>query len=462
QRFTTDFGFIREALTRLSTVLVRETLSALALVAVMIWFDWVLTLIAAVVIPVIAYPVNKLGRRLRRVATITQEQTGLMAGMVSESLAGAKVAKTYELEGYLKDKARESFEEIRDLRIKSANAKGRLDPLMEIGAGLAVATAFVFIGVRIVNGHSTIGEFSGFITALLLAAQPVRVLGNLHAALQEAMSAVQRFYATIDELPTILEAPDAKPLHLRGGEVEFDNVHFRYRKDEDNRALEGICFRAEKGRTTALVGHSGSGKSTVLALVARLYDVETGAVRIDGQDIREVTLHSLRQAVAIVTQDVMLFDDTVRANIAFGREGATEEEIIAAAKAAAAHEFICGLQNGYDTRVGVGGGRLSGGERQRVSIARAFLRDAPILLLDEATSALDSESESLVQKALSNLMKDRTTLVVAHRLSTIKNADHILVMERGALLEEGTHQDLLESGGAYAKMYQLQTHGEFL
>lgn len=462
QRFTTDFTFIKEALTRLSTVFLRETFAVVALVLAMIWIDWFLTLIAVVVVPFVAYPIGRLGKKLRRVATTTQEQIGLMAGIVSESLAGAKVAKTYALEDYLKGKARGAFEEIRQLRIKSANARGRLDPLMETGGGVAVAAVFFLIGLRIVQGSSTVGDFTAFISALLMAAQPVRVLGNLHAILQEAMSAISRFYVTLDEKPLVVNATNAQPLVVDGGEVEFRNVSFRYRLDNDTRALDDISFLAPKGKTTAFVGRSGSGKTTVLSLTARLYDVEHGEIFIDGQNIREVSLESLRKAVSIVTQEVMLFDDTVRANIGFGREGADDKSIIEAAKAAAAHDFIMNLPEQYETRVGVGGSRLSGGERQRVSIARAFLKNAPILLLDEATSALDSESESLVQKALLDLMKDRTTLVVAHRLSTIKNADLILVMENGCIIENGTHPELLDFGGTYARMHQLQVSDGFI
>ncbi len=456
QRFNTDFTFIKEALTRLSTVFLRETATVIALIAAMLWIDWFLTIVAAIMVPVTAIPIGKISRKLRRVATSTQEQVGAMAGIISESLAGAKVAKTYNLEKYLKHKAGEAFEDVRRLRIKGANARAKLDPFMEIAGGVAVAIVFVLIGYRIMNGVSTVGDFTGFVSALLIASQPVRVLGNLHAVLQEAMSALDRFYAVLDERPQIVDAPDAKDLVVTGGEIRLTDVHFRYRPDNDAKALDGIDLIVPPGKTTALVGRSGSGKSTVLALVPRLYDVTGGSILIDGQDIRSVTMESLRQAISVVSQDVVLFDDTVRANISFGRADTTEEEIVAAAKAAAAHDFIMRLPEGYDTRVGASGGRLSGGERQRVSIARAFLKNAPILLLDEATSALDSESESLVQAALSELMKGRTTLVVAHRLSTVRNSEVIAVMERGKVVERGNHRDLTDLGGVYARMRKLQ------
>lgn len=457
QRFTTDFLFIKEALTRLSTVALRDIATLVALVAAMIWIDPVLTLVAGVAAPLVIRPVARIGRKLRRVSTATQEGIGAMAGLVSESLGGARVAKTYRLEGYLKGRARQAFDEVRALKMTAANARARLDPLLEIGGGLAVAGVLALIGRRIVEGESTVGAFTGFVTALLLAAQPVRALGNLNAILQEAMAALQRTFAVMDEPARITDRPGAVRLHVAGGAIRFADVRFRYRPDAP--ALDGVDFTAPAGRTTALVGRSGSGKSTLLALVPRLYDVTDGAVLIDGQDVRDATLASLRDRVAVVSQDVLLFDDTVAANIAFGRPEASDAEIEAAARAAAAHPFIAALPEGYGARVGPGGSRLSGGERQRIALARAFLKDAPILLLDEATSALDSESERLVQGALARLMEGRTTLVVAHRLATVRDADLIVVLDAGRVVESGSHEALLAAGGAYAHLHRLQMAG---
>ncbi|BCM84519.1 ABC transporter ATP-binding protein [Methylobacterium indicum] len=454
QRFTTDFAFIKEALTRISTVLLRDVAMLIALVCAMVWMDPWLTIIAGIVVPFVAGPIARIGKKLRRVSTSTQEQVGLTASLISESLAGVRVAKTYGLEGYLKGRTRDALDEVRRLKMKAANARGRLDPLLEVGGGLAVAGVLAFIGHRILSGEKSVGDFTGYVAALLLAAQPARALGNLNAILQEALAALSRTFALMDEAPTIREKPGAPALAITGGEVRFEAVRFRYRDDAP--ALEGIDLTVPAGRTTALVGRSGSGKSTLLSLVPRLYDVTEGRVVIDGQDVRDVTLDSLRRAVAVVSQEVVLFDDTIAQNIAFGREGASRAEIEAAARNAAAHDFVTARAEGYDFRVGPAGNRLSGGERQRIALARAFLRDAPILLLDEATSALDAESEQLVQAALTRLMRGRTTLVIAHRLSTVRDADLIVAMEGGRVAETGNHAALIARGGTYARLHRLQ------
>jgi subfamily B ATP-binding cassette protein MsbA len=454
QRFTTDFVYIREALTRLSTVALRDIATAIALLGVMFWIDWQVTLLALVVLPVVAPAIVKVGRKLRRTAANTQEQTGAMASMIAESLGALRVAKTYRMEGYLKARAGAAFDQIRRLKMKAANQRGRLDPILEVAGGFAVAGVLVFIGWRIVKNQTTIGDFTGFVTALLLAAQSLRTLGNLNSILQEAAASLTRVFALLDEQPAIVDRPGATPLKVVGGEVAFRALSFSY--PDGTLALSGIDLTVPAGSMTALVGRSGSGKSSLMNLVPRLFDPGSGRIEIDGTDIRDVTLASLRSAIGVVAQDAVLFDDTIRANILFGRPEATQAEVEAAAKAAAAHDFILRLPEGYDTRVGERGSRLSGGERQRVAIARALLKDAPILLLDEATSALDSESERLIQDALAKLTTGRTSLVVAHRLSTIRAADLIVVMDAGRIAEQGSHDQLLARDGIYARLHRLQ------
>jgi ATP-binding cassette, subfamily B, bacterial MsbA len=453
QRFTTDFAFIKEALTRLFTVFFRDIAMLIALVGVLLYIDWKSTIVAGLVAPFVIPPIARIGKRLRRVATATQEQVGQMASDVSESLAGARVAKTYKLEPYLKNRAAATFDDIRALKMKAANARARMDPILEIGAGIAIALVIIFVGWRLQSGQTTLGDFAAYSGALIMAAQPVRTLGNLNAIVQEALAALTRYFAVMDEAPTVQEKPGAPALTVSGGEVRFDGVTFSYGEQE---ALSGVTLTAAAGKTTALVGRSGSGKSTLLALAPRLMDVSEGRVLIDGQDVRGVTIASLRDAIAVVSQDITLFDDTVRANIAFGRPGASDADIEQAARDAAAHDFIMAQPGGYAARVGDRGGKLSGGERQRIALARAFLKDAPILLLDEATSALDAESEDLVQAALKRLMAGRTTIVIAHRLATVRDADLIVVMDRGRVAEEGRHATLLKRKGVYAGLHARQ------
>jgi subfamily B ATP-binding cassette protein MsbA len=456
QRFTTDFAYVREALTRLSTVLARDVATALAVLAVMFWIDWMITLAALMILPIVVPPIERIGRKLRRTALSTQEQTGIMASLVAESLGSIRVAKTYGLEPYLKAKAAAAFDVVRRLKVKSANQRARLDPLLEIGGGMTVAAVLVFIGWRIAAGQSTIGDFTGYVTAVLLAAQSLRTLGNLNAILQEAGAALTRIFAVIDEKPRVEESQAGATLAVTAGAVRFAGVQFSYAGADGPATLSDIDLDVPAGKTTAFVGRSGAGKSSLLALVPRLFDPTAGQVLIDGTDVRSVSLASLRRQLAVVSQDIVLFDDTIRANIAFGRPDASEMDIVAAAQAAAAHEFITGLALGYDTPVGDRGGRLSGGERQRIALARAFLRNAPILLLDEPTSALDAQSEDLVQQALAKLMVGRTTLVVAHRLATVRAADLIVVMDEGRIVETGTHESLIAANGAYAAFYRLQ------
>jgi subfamily B ATP-binding cassette protein MsbA len=336
-----------------------------------------------------------------------------------------------------------------------SKSRARIDPVLEVLGGAAVAAVIGFVGWRAALGTQTIGNFSGFVAALLIAARPIRSLGSLNAALQEGLAGLNRVFTVLDERPRVTDAPDAIELPTGRGHVVFDDVHFFY--PDGRSALRGLSFAALPGRTVALVGPSGAGKSTALALIPRLHDVTAGAVQVDGADVRKVTMASLRDAIAYVGQDSLLFDDSVAANIRMGRLDASEAEVEAAARAAAAADFIAALPDGYATRVGPGGQRLSGGQRQRVALARALLRNPRILLLDEATSSLDTESEAAVQQALAHLRRGRTTIVVAHRLSTVRDADLVVVVSDGRAAEQGTHAALMAEDGLYARLVRSQT-----
>ncbi len=455
-KLTNEVGFIQQAAQAALNTAVRDTLLVLALGASMFYLDWAMTLIVLGAYPLAALPVAVLSDRLRRVAKRTQDELGGMTALIAENLSGARLIKTFELEDYAAGRTNKSFEQVFDLRMKAVRNRARLDPLLETAGGIAIAGVVGLAYWRIATGISTVGDFMGFVTALLMAAQPIRALGGLSGKIQEGLAAAESIYGILDEKPKIVDRPGAKPLAITKAAIRFEDVKFSYDADAANPALTGFSLDVPGGGTVALVGRSGAGKSTVINLVPRLFDVTHGAIFVDGQDIRDVTLGSLRGAIAIVSQDVTLLDDSIRANIALGRLGASEGEILGASKAAAAHEFILEQPQGYDTVIGDRGQRLSGGQRQRLALARAILKDAPILLLDEATSALDTESERLVQDALARFTKNRTTLVIAHRLSTVRNADVICVMEAGRIVETGRHAELVGQNSAYARLVRSQ------
>jgi subfamily B ATP-binding cassette protein MsbA len=455
-RLTNDVDRVQIAFQAALNTALRDGLMIVALVGVMVWKSPLLSLIVLAAYPVAILPIMTIGKRLKRVARATQQELASMLTLLSEQLGSARLVKTFRLEDYAAGRMIGSFEQIMKLRMKAVRNRARLDPMLEALAGFAIAAVIALATWRITSGATTIGDFVGFIMALGMAAQPTRGIGNLSVRVQEGLAAAERFYALLDERPTVVDRPTAKPLAIASGGIAFDHVSFAYDGHGQAPAVRDFSLTIPGGRTLALVGRSGSGKSTVINLVPRLFDVTGGSIRIDGQDLRDVTLASLRDQIAMVSQDVTLFDDTIRANIALGRLGADDGAIVAAAKAAAAHDFIMEQPRGYDTPIGDRGSRLSGGQRQRLALARAILKDAPILLLDEATSALDTESERLVQAALARFTRGRTTLVIAHRLSTVQSADLICVMDDGRLAELGTHHQLLAQGGLYAKLAATQ------
>jgi subfamily B ATP-binding cassette protein MsbA len=452
-RFTTDATIVRDALTRAVNGLA-DAVTVIGLVASMLYLDWLLCVIAAALYPLAGLPIQRIGKRIRRASGGMQERMGEAAAMLNESFAQARTVRAYRLEASETHRAEDAFTQLYRALMRMTKSRSRVDPLLEVLGGAAVAAVIGFAGWRAAISSQTIGNFTGFVAALLIASRPLRALGSLNAALQEGLAGLTRVFTVVDEQPSIADAPHAVPLPPGRGHVAFDDVHFVY---PDGRiALAGLSFEASPGTTIALVGPSGAGKSTALALIPRLHDVSAGAVRIDGTDVRQVTLASLRDAIAYVAQDTLLFDDTIAANIEMGRPDAADADIEAAAEAAAAASFIAALPEAYATRVGPGGQRLSGGQRQRVALARALLRNPRILLLDEATSSLDTESEAAIQLALAHLRKGRTTIVIAHRLSTVRDADLVVVMQDGRAVEWGTHAALLDRDGLYARLVRSQ------
>jgi ATP-binding cassette, subfamily B, bacterial MsbA len=452
--FTTDAQTIREALTRAVNG-VADVVTVIGLVGSMIYLNWLLSLIAGILYPLAVMPIERIGRRVRKASGNMQSTVGETAALLNESFAQARTVRAYRLEATETRRAEAAFASLYKSLLRMTKSRARVEPVLEVLGGVAVAAVIGFEGWRAAVSDHALGDFTGFVAALLIAARPLRALGSLNAALQEGLAGMVRVFAIIDEKATITDASNAVPLPPGRGHVVFDRVHFVY--PDGREALHGLSFEALPGTTVALVGPSGGGKSTALALIPRLQDATSGAVRIDGADVRTVTLASLRDSIAYVGQDALLFDDTVAANIAMGRPGASQTEIKAAAQAAAAAGFIAALPQGYDTVVGPGGQRLSGGQRQRVALARALLRDPRILLLDEATSALDTESEAAVQEALATLREGRTTIVIAHRLSTVRDADLVVALAEGRAQESGTHAALMQRDGLYARLVRSQS-----
>ena len=454
-RFTNDVNLLRSAVSNALTGIGKDVLTVIFLVAVMVHQDWLLALISCFVFPVAILPIVRIGRRMRKVSANTQMRMGEFTTLLDETFQGARHVKAYGMEDYETGRARGVVEQLFGLVYKASRVRSASHPIMESLGGIAIFLVIVYGGYQVIDGAKTSGQLFSFITALLLAYEPMKKLAQLNANLQEGLAAAERIFAMLDIEPNIRDKPGAKDLEIgAGGAIRLEAVHFAYGPGKE--ALKGIDFDIPAGKTVALVGPSGAGKSTILNLIPRFYDVDKGRILFDGTDVRDVTLPSLRANIALVSQEISLFDDTVRANIAYGRPDASDADIVAAAKAAAADEFIAALPNGYDSHVGGRGLKLSGGQRQRLAIARAILKDAPVLLLDEATSSLDTESERLVQAALAQLIEGRTVVVIAHRLSTVIDADIIHVIKDGNVIETGNHNQLTALNGAYARLYALQ------
>jgi subfamily B ATP-binding cassette protein MsbA len=456
-RFTNDIMLMRNAVSTVLTGIAKDFFTMVFLITLMFYQSWPLACIAFFVFPVAVLPVIRLGRRMRKISNSTQQQLGAFSAQLDETFQGVRMVKAYGREEHEVSRARFSIENLYTLYFKSSRVQALASPIMELLTSIAIGAVIWYGGEQVFAGKTTTGAFFSFVTAMIMSYAPAKTLATLNNSLQEGMAAASRLFAVLDTEPVIRDAPDAKPLAIGKGAIRFEHASFHYGPGAGG--INDITLDVPAGKTVALVGASGSGKSTMVNLLLRFYDVESGRITVDGQDLRDVTQSSLRGAMSLVSQEIVLFDDTVRANIAYGRMDSSEEEIANAARMAAADSFIRELPQGYDTMIGPHGVKLSGGQRQRLAIARAMLKNAPILLLDEATSSLDNTSERLVQQALEKLMQGRTTLVVAHRLTTIRGADIIYVLDRGRIIESGTHETLMKGSGAYYNLYaQIEAH----
>ena len=457
-RFTLDIHQMKVAVSNGLTGFGKDLLTLIGLIGVMFYQDWQLAFASFFAFPLAIYPIVRIGRRMRKVTANTQVELGLFTTVLTQTFQGIRVVKAYGMQAYEASRIADVVERIYKLNMKAARTREISRPIMETLGGGAIFVVIVYGGSRVIAETTTAGAFFSFLTALQMAYEPMKRLAGLNASMQQGLAGAERLYQLLDQQPDIADKPDALDLGKVSGAVPFDDVTFAY--SGEIKALSDVSISIPAGKTVALVGPSGAGKSTILNLIPRFYDVDAGSISIDNTDIRDATLDSLFANIALVSQEITLFDDTVSANIAYGKGGASQDEVEHAARHAYAHDFITELPDGYDTVVGEQGFKLSGGQRQRLAIARAMLKDAPVLLLDEATSALDTESERHIQTALYELMEGRTTVVIAHRLSTIMDADLIYVIDQGRIVEQGTHGELLARGGLYKKLYELQFNDE--
>jgi subfamily B ATP-binding cassette protein MsbA len=456
-RITNDVQSVQTASSEAITALVKDTFMLVCLVGVIFYTDWKLALIAMIVFPLTIYPISRFGKKMRKVTTSSQITMGTLSSLLQETISGTRIVKAFCMEKYEGERFAAENERLFKLGMKAVSVNAISSPLMEFLGGLGIAAIIFYGGYNVVQGHSTPGTFFSFLAALLMLYEPIKRLTNVNNTINQGIAGADRIFSIIDRVPDIEDKPNAIELPPISRGIDIQNVTFCY---EETPVLKNINLYIKPGEVVAFVGMSGGGKTSLVNLIPRFYDVSAGRVLIDGHDIRDVTLQSLRSQIAIVTQQTILFNDSVKNNIAYGDIERTDEDIIAAANAANAHNFIMRLPKGYDSNIGELGTKLSGGEKQRISIARALFKNAPILILDEATSSLDTEAEIEVQEALDNLMKGRTTLVIAHRLSTIRNADRIIALVNGVIMEEGDHETLMAKKGEYYRLYNLQFKDE--
>ena len=457
-RIVNDLNLIRDALVRVANSFVKDSLTLIAMICLMAWYDWFLAFLVLCVFPVAIYPIIKIGLDQRKASYNLQKHMENLISQLSETILNIPVIKAYNLESNQKEKSKYNFNQL-FLRVMKLNVgRARVEPVLEILGGIAISVVIISGAWRLGQVDFSVGDFAGFITAMLLMVQPARGLGSFNSVVQEGIAAASRIYQLNDEKPSVISPISPVKTLSENTVIQFENVSFRYGKID---ILKNISFIAEKGKVTAIVGASGAGKTTLLGLIERFYDINQGVIFLAERDLRDLDISLLRSKISYVSQDTSLFNDTIKNNILFGDKNADFNSIKKAAQSAAAHNFIQSLPDGYETKIGTGGNLLSGGQRQRIAIARAFLRDAPILLMDEATSSLDSESESKVQHAMDKLAKGRTTIVVAHRLSTVRKADKIIVLDKGKIVESGSHETLIAQDGVYTNLCRLQFFSDF-